>query len=177
MWYDSFFSETSIKLSTFANDNFLSGFSILRTCLFHNSYNIHPFDNFAENDVLAIKPWRQYGSDKELRTVGVGTGISHRQQAIFIVLLDEILVSKFRAIDTFASCAIMVGEVTALKHKVGNDPVKSRCSVAKALLSSAQRSEILSCFRNYVVVEFKYDPTSRFSIDGNVKETLRSTHY
>ena len=37
-------------------------------------------DDSAENDVLAVQPRGLDGGDEELRSVGVGSGVGHRQE-------------------------------------------------------------------------------------------------
>ena len=48
------------------------------------------------------------------------------------------------AVDALASGAVVVGEVTALAHEVTDHTVEARALVAKAGLSSAQLTEVLS---------------------------------
>lgn len=54
------------------------------------------------------------GADKELGTVGAGSGVRHGQCALARVLQLEVLVRKLVAIDGFASGSVVVGEVSAL---------------------------------------------------------------
>src|SRR4051812_17961427 len=48
----------------------------------------------AEDDVLAVQPGGHHGGDEELRAVGVGAGVGHRQQARLGVLELEVLVRE-----------------------------------------------------------------------------------
>ena len=51
----------------------------------------------------------------------------------------------------------MVGKVTTLKHKVGNDTVERRAGIAKALLTSSESAEVLGSLGDYIVVELEDD--------------------
>lgn len=65
--------------------------------------------------MLAVEPRGLDGADEELRTVGVGTSVSHRQNTGAGVLQGEVLVLELVAVDGLATSAIVVGEVTALE--------------------------------------------------------------
>jgi hypothetical protein len=50
---------------------------------------------------------------------------------------------------------IATGEVTSLKHEIGDDAVEGRALVAKALLAGAESTEVLGGLGNDLVVEKK----------------------
>ena len=52
---------------------------------------------------------------------------------------------------------VAAGEVTTLQHELGNDTMELRSSIAKALLSGAKSTEILSSLRNNIVVKIEVD--------------------
>lgn len=54
---------------------------------------------------------------------------------------------------------ITTGEVTALQHEGGNDTMELGPSVAEALLSGAEGTEVLRGSGNDVVVEVEIDTT------------------
>jgi hypothetical protein len=54
---------------------------------------------------------------------------------------------------------VATGEVTALKHEVGDDSVEGRTLVAEALLASAESTEVLSGLGDHVVEEVEVDAT------------------
>ena len=54
------------------------------------------------------------GGDEELRTVGVGTAVGHRQKTGSGVLQGEVLVRETLSVDGLASRSVSVGEITAL---------------------------------------------------------------
>lgn len=53
----------------------------------------------------------------------------------------------------------MVGEVTALKHELGNDTVERRASIAEALLASGKSTEVGGGLGHYIIVELEDDTT------------------
>lgn len=56
---------------------------------------------------------------------------------------DKVFIIKLAAKDGFASGAVVVGEVTALAHKLRDDTMKAAALKAKALLVRAQAAEVL----------------------------------
>jgi hypothetical protein len=59
------------------------------------------------------------------------------------VLQLEVFILEFESIDTLATSAIMIGEITTLAHELRNNAVKNRSFVAKTLLTSAKSTEVL----------------------------------
>lgn len=54
---------------------------------------------------------------------------------------------------------VATGEVTALKHELGDDAVEGRALVAEALLASAESTEVLGGLGNDVVEQLEVDAT------------------
>lgn len=44
--------------------------------------------------------------DKELRSIGIRTGIGHRKQEWLVVRLDKVLIFKLPAVDRFAASSL-----------------------------------------------------------------------
>merc|ERR1719414_689163 len=103
----------------------------------------------AENDVSSIQPRCFNSGDKKLRPIGIFATVRHRHGE-FLVFQLKVFVGEFGAVNAMSSRAIVLGEVPALDHKTGNDPVKGRILDAKSLLMSAQCFEVLGCFWHYV---------------------------
>jgi len=76
------------------------------------------------------------------------------------VLEDEVLVGKLVAVDGLATGAVVVGEVTALAHEVGDDTVERAALVAKALLAGAEGTEVLGGLGDDVSTELHDDAAS-----------------
>ena len=55
----------------------------------------------------------------------------------------EVLVGELGAVDGLAAGAVVVGEVAALAHEVGDDAVEGGALEAEALLAGAERAEVL----------------------------------
>ena len=138
--------------------------------------------------MLAIEPGGDDGGDEELRTVAmiismsffseiddvrVGTSIGHGEKTWFSVLLLEVLICEFLAVDGFATSTlyhvqlnslllleksyIATSEVTTLQHELRNDSVELAALVAEALLACAESAEVLGRLGDYIVVELEVD--------------------
>ena len=125
--------------------------------------DIHSLDHVPKHDMLTVEPRRGNGAEEELRAVGVGAGIGHAQHAGASVLELEILVGELLPVDRFSTGAVVVGEVTALAHEVGDHTVERRTLVAKPLLAGAQGAEVLGCLRHHAAEEPHLDTTSRLA--------------
>ena len=55
--------------------------------------------HLAKDNVLAVEPRGNDGSYEELRPVGVGTGIGHREEEGTLVAKLEVLIGELVAID------------------------------------------------------------------------------
>ena len=69
-----------------------------------------------------------------------------------------------------AASAVMVGKVTTLDHKVWDDAVEAGTLVAKALLASAQGTEVLDCLGHGLAVQLNDNATSILAVNLDVKE-------
>lgn len=56
---------------------------------------------------------------------------------------DKVLIFKLPAINGLPACAVVVGEVASLAHKLRDDAMKAAALVAKALFMCAQAAEVL----------------------------------
>ena len=66
------------------------------------------------------------------------------------MLQGEVLVLELVAVDGLAAGAVTRGEVAALAHEVGDDPVEGGALEAEALLPGAQRAEVLGGLGHHV---------------------------
>lgn len=123
--------------------------------------HVHALDDGAEHNVTVVQPRCLHGGDEELRSVGVGTGVGHRQGAGLQVLEGEVLVLELGAVNRLAAGAVVIGEVTALAHEVRDDAVEDRRLVAESLLAGAQSTEVLRCLRHNVAAQLKSNKEKR----------------
>lgn len=70
--------------------------------------------------MLAIEPGTWYKGDEELRAVCVWSCVRHGQKAWDIMLELEVFVGEAATVDGFSSSAIVIGEVAALSHEIGD---------------------------------------------------------
>ena len=73
-------------------------------------------NDLAEDDVLAVEPRGDDGGDEELGSVGVGSGVGHRQEEGLVVLELEVLVGELVAVDGLSTSAVVVGELTSARE-------------------------------------------------------------
>ena len=88
------------------------------------------------------------------------------------VLLLEVLILEFLAVDGLAASAIFVGEVTTLGHEVIDDSVEGASLVAKAFLASAELPEVLGSLGDDIVIELEDDAASLAATNVDVEEHL-----
>jgi hypothetical protein len=75
------------------------------------------------------------------------------------MLEGEVLILKLISIDGLSSSAIVVGEISALAHEVGDDTVESASLITKSLLSCAQSTEVFCCLRDNIGAKLKQTTT------------------
>ena len=92
----------------------LQGTATLRSQHLQTLQNVHALLHLTEHDVVAVQPGAGNGRDEELRAVGVGTAVGHRQKTGSGVLQGEVLVRETLSVDGLASRSVSVGEITAL---------------------------------------------------------------
>lgn len=73
------------------------------------------------------------------------------------MLQRKVLVLELLAIDGNATSAVVLGEVAALEHEVGDDAVEGRLGVAMLLGLSGQFAEVLGGLGDHVVKELECD--------------------
>jgi len=114
--------------------------------------------NLAEDDVLAVEPGSHNSGDKKLGSVGVGPSICHGEEEWGGMLELEVLILELLAPNRATTGAITAGEVTTLKHELGNDTVEYGALVVFAIGATfADGSEVLSRLGDDVVEELKGD--------------------
>jgi hypothetical protein len=83
-------------------------------------------------------------------------------------MLDE-RTSELCAVNGLATGSVPGGEISTLKHEVGDDTMERGSGVTKSILASAQLTEIPCSFGDDVIIESEYDPTSSLAVDGDIK--------
>jgi len=164
------------KLTGVGNNDLLGTFPRLRSIGFNLLDDFHALDDLSEDNMLAIQPRSLGSADKELRTVGVGSSVGHAEDARAGVLELEVLVLELVAIDGLASSAVVVGEVSALAHEVGDDAVEGRALVPESLLSGAEGAEILSGLRHHIGPQLHDDPADGVATGSDVKKYTGTSH-
>jgi len=107
--------------------------------------------------VLSVEPGGFFSRNEELGPVGVRSSISHRQYARAGVCTLEVLIGELIAVDRLSTGTIATSEIATLDHEFGNDPVEDGALVSKALLASAESTEVLDRPWDIVVEEVEHD--------------------
>lgn len=91
-------------------------------------------DDLAEHYMFVVEVGGLHGCDEELRSVGVGTGIGHRQEEWLVVLPGERFIRELFAVDRLSTGSVSGSEITALDH----EPIQSdmRKSIAQKVWGS-----------------------------------------
>ena len=63
----------------------------------------------------------------------------------------------------------MPGEVTALKHELGDDTVEAGTSVTEAMFASGELTEVFGCLWYDVVVKFEDDPAGWLAVNRDIE--------
>jgi hypothetical protein len=170
-------------LAAVGNGALVGGLSALRSLSFEVLNDVQTFHNFSKDDVLVVEPFRLHGSDEELRSIGVGTGVGHGEHSRGSVLLLKVLIGELLAVDAFATGAVAASEVAALDHEVWNDTMEFGVLVVKGLslfslsfFSRAECSEVFRGFWHDVVVQLHYDATGSLSTNSHIEENAWTAH-
>lgn len=86
------------------------------------------------------------------------TPIGEKRQHLFLFINHAFPFQL--TIDGLATSAVEVGEVTTLKHELGNDTVEDAVLVTVALLASAKSTEVLGSLRHNLTLQLKRDALS-----------------
>ncbi len=172
-----------LQLAAISNDNLLRGLSALGTNSLNSLDDVHAFNDLSENNVLSVQPRARDSANEELRSICVGPSVSHGQNTRTCVLVDEVLIGKLGTVDRFSTNTASVGEVTSLKHELGNNSVEDgtlemqRLSrLSHPLLSSAKGSEVLGSLGDCISVELHNDSASWLVVHGDIEENLWVWH-
>lgn len=105
-----------------------------------------------------------------------GTSIGHGQKERLLMLDGESLVVELVAVNRLASSAVASSEITTLDHKLLDDAVEDGAFIVQrlsrlsdALLTSAERAEVVGCLGDEVGVELHGDTTDGLAADGDVE--------
>jgi hypothetical protein len=177
-------SARPLQLARLLNLDGLLGLTRLRSDLLNGLDDVQALDNLAEDDVLAVQPRCLDSADEKLAAVGVGSGVGHGQDTRSSVLQGEVLVLELLAVDTLTTGTVAAGEVTTLKHELGDDAVEGGTLVveglsrlAGTLLTGAEGTEVLGRLGNLVLVELHNDPASWLAANADVEENAGVGHF
>ena len=166
-----------LELTAVGDHDRLLGFPTLRANSLHLLDDIQAINHSAKDDVLTVQPRCLPSADEELRSIGVWTGIGHRQRTCSLVLQGEVLILELLSIDALSTSAITLGEVTALTHEPWNNAMKFTSFEAKALFTGAKGSEVLCCLWDNIRTQLHGHFSRGLASDGDIEENLWMSHY
>mmetsp|Transcript_50819 Transcript_50819/g.91327 ORF Transcript_50819/g.91327 Transcript_50819/m.91327 type:complete len:254 (-) Transcript_50819:24-785(-) len=173
------FHQFHSSLSAVGNFDLLAGFTASVAHCLYLLDDIIAVCDLAKNDVLAVKVRSLASAYKELAAVCVGSGVGHGEATfagVFARLAFEALILKLVAVDGLATSAVVIGEVTTLTHEAWDHPVEAGALVTIALLSRAERTEVLSSLGHVVSVQLEGHPAYWCPTNSHVKEDLWIRH-
>jgi len=149
-----------------------AGFATFAADLFDGVDDFDTGSDATEDDVFAIQPRRLGRAKEELTPVGILARVGHRQNTFAGMLLNEVLVGEFVAVDRLAAGAVAIGEIASLTHESRNDAMEGRPGVSEALLARAKGAEVFARLRTDVGIQ-RHDDASRGSpTDLHVEVTI-----
>ena len=122
--------------------------------------------------MLSVQPGRLRSADEELRPIGVGSCVCHRQDSRSCVLERKILIRELLAIDALAAGSVSLCEVSALEHEGRNDAMEEAALVSEASLASAELTEVFSSLGDNISTELHRDAAGCLASDRDVEEDL-----
>jgi len=131
-------------LTGVSDGDFLGAFSGLGSIGLDLLDDIHAFDNLSKDNVFTVQPGSFGSTDEELAAIGVGSSVGHAENSGSGVLQLKVLVLELITVDRLAPSSVVVGEVTALAHEVGDHAVEGGSLVPHSLFTSAKSTEIFS---------------------------------
>ena len=163
-------------LSTLDNSNFRSWFSWLWSYFVEIINYVLTLNNFTKYDVFSIKPWAFNKCNEKLWSVSIFSCISHWQKIWLIVFNFKILIFKFISINWLSSSSIVISKISALRHKIGNNPMEMWIFKSESFWVSTKLSKILCSFRSSIIKKFEDNFSSFVSSEVNIKEYFRFWH-
>jgi len=164
-------------LARVCDNDLLGAFARLRSIGFNLLDDFHAFNDLPKDNMLAIQPRSLGRADKELRTVGVWSSIGHAEDAGASVLELEVFVLELVAIDGLAASSVVVGEVSALAHEVGDHAVEGGAPVAKAFLSGTKGAEILSSLGHHIGPQLHDDSANGIATSSDIEKNTGTSHF
>jgi len=136
--------EETLALGDINGMDLVAGLAVaLRVARANAGDDLHAGDDLAENRMFAIQVRRGLERDEELRAIGVGSRVRHRQNPWAVVLKRQraFFIGKFIA----GTAHPRAGGVASLRHEAGNDAMEG-CSIVKMV--PRQKDEIVDGHRS-----------------------------
>lgn len=129
-------------------------------------------NKLSKDDVSSIQPRGILEQDEELRAIRILASIGHGQHATSSVLDLKVLIIKLGTVDGLATRAVLVLEITALRHESGDDAMENAALVAEALAVQRELLEVLDGYRDGVPEQREDHATLWSAANGYIEEYL-----
>jgi len=88
------------------------------------------------------------------------------------VLQGKVFVWKFFTVDRFTAGAVAAGEVSPLKHEIGDNAMELTTLKPKAFFAGAESTKVLGGFWHNVGEQVELDATSRLAAHRDIEVNL-----
>ena len=116
-------------------------------------------------------------AEEKLRSVGVGSGVSHGEDTPACVSVREVLIVEFSAVDGLATSTVASGEIATLGHETWDNTmefatleVEVLALGAHAFFTGAKGAEVFGSLRSVLRVEGNFNSAGSLAADANIKE-------
>ena len=79
------------------------------------------------------------------------------------------LTSEFLAVDGLSTSAVALGEVTTLKHELGDDTVEGGTLVSVAMFASSKLAEVLGSLGDNIVAQREDNSSGGLAVNGDIE--------
>ena len=111
-----------------------------------------------------------YCANKELRSIGIRTSISHRKNSLSFMLKRKVLIIKFWAINRFSSGTIVVCEISSLTHELRDHTMEGGTLVSISCFTSTKLAKVFCCLWCYISTKLKSNTANIFTTNFHVKK-------
>ena len=116
-------------------------------------------------------------AEEKLRSVGVGSGVSHGEDTPACVSVREVLIVEFSAVDGLATSTVASGEIATLGHETWDNTMELATLEVEVLalgshasFTGAKGAEVFGSLRSVLRVEGNFNSAGSLAADANIKE-------
>lgn len=171
-------------MTAVSDDDWLGGFTGLRSDCFNCLHNVHTFNDGTEDAMLTVQPFGLDGTQEELGTVGVWPCVGHGQDTWSGVLELEVLVFELVSVDGFPTGSVTCGEITSLTHKLwdhtmegGALEVQWLSGPTHTLFTRAESTKVFDGSWDDIGSKFHNNTSGGLTTNGHIEEDFWVGHF